>query len=474
MSSIEEFIKHELVFVRNYIRDLPFSLAIAFADSFEGLSETDIKEKQKRIYEMYRLSLDKSALNLRLAINSEVKLIAKADGISIKQNGNVHLLTRGDTVLIGSIEQFGDTAEDVENNIREWLLLTVKKGNPKLKFDNAIITDVEPLQGFRDIQSARRLINEYDFNLLDLLLLGFGIKPCYETYRLYFPRFATQIFYDGRPIHIIQLTNTDSGKSYFSIRMEFVDNWTHFTEFPSPAKLIFDGRTGMHGAVFTARGIAIDEFDKLKKERFVEAYQSINTGLENGIWRRGVQTFTGISLEGYRYVPFLIFGNIVNGEAPLTNVFQENTREFMIRTLNDKTGMNSESFVERFALIDIIVRKIPISKYLIRNENGVVGVLKDSIIRGLISEAEQRLKVRYVDFEGKLEGRLQRHGEALYNIYEVLLGQSIEDINFLASAILGEIDFGNLLITPAKKFEKEPVPVIPKETSFILKDNLAI
>ncbi|MEM2261260.1 MAG: hypothetical protein QXK24_02285 [Ignisphaera sp.] len=455
MLSIDEFVNNELIFVRNYVRDLPLSLVIAFSDTFEGLDETKVKEKQSKIYEMYRLSLDKSALNLRLAINREVKMIVKADGISIKQDGEVNLRTRGDTILIGSIDQFGSTAEEIENNIREWLLITVSKGNPRLRFDNAYIRDVEPLQGYRDIATAKRLLDEYDFNILDLLLLGFGIKPCYDTYRLYFPRFATQLFYDGRPVHVIQLTNTDSGKSYFSIRMEFVDNWTHFTEFPSPAKLIFDGRTGLHGAVFTSRGIAIDEFDKLKKDRFTEAYQPLNTGLENGIWRRGVQTFAGISLEGYRYVPFLIFGNIVNGEQPISTIFNENTRKYITDKLSNLTGMNAESFVERFALVDIIIRKIPISKYLIRNEKGVVGVLKDSIIRGLITLAEQKLTTKYIDFDGKLEGRLQRHGEAMYNVLYTLTGYEVPDIPTFASAILGDIDFGNLLITPSLKFEKK-------------------
>lgn len=452
MSQFDDIIKNELTFVRNYVRDLPFSLVIAFADSFNG-NEDQIREKQRKIFDMYRLSLDKSILNLRIAIEREVKLIVKADGISIKQDGTIMLRTRGDTVLIGSIDQFGDNATEIENNIREWLLVTVTTGDQRLKFDNARIIDVEPLQGYRDVSNARRILNEYAIKPIDALLLGFGIKPCFETYRLYFARFASQFFYNGKPIHVIQLTNTDSGKSYFAVRMEFVDNWTHFTEFPSPAKLIFDGRTGIHGAVFTSRGIAIDEFDKLRKERFLDAYQSLNTGLENGIWRRGVQTISGISLEGYRYIPFLIFGNIIHGETPLSDIFTENSRTYLTNYLTNQIGINAESFVERFALIDIVLRKIPISKYLIRNDKGIIGVLKDSIIRGLISEIENKIKIRYLD-TGEIEGRLQRHAEAIYHIYDALFDMEPEDTDFLIRSVTGELDIGNLFVTPAKEIDK--------------------
>ena len=66
--AIEEFMRNELLFVRKYIRDLPHSLLIAFAKEFDGLTETAVKEKQKELYEMYRLSTDSSILNLEISL----------------------------------------------------------------------------------------------------------------------------------------------------------------------------------------------------------------------------------------------------------------------------------------------------------------------------------------------------------------------------------------------------------------------
>jgi len=451
---VEKFAKEELVYIRKYVRDLPHALLIAFSKEFEGKSEHEIKNIQKELLDMYILSTDSSLLNLEISLKGHAELIAKPESYIIDQNGRVVIYTRGETALIGGIEQFGKSRDEIENNLCDWMYLEVTKGNPKIKQPNARIEHVEPLQGFSNEEEARRLLKEYSLKPIEILLLGLGIKPTKETIRLFYPRFLPLFYYDGYPLHVIQLTNTDSGKSHYSVRLEFMLGWTHFTEFPSAAKLIFDGRQGTKGAVFTSQGVAIDEIDKLKKEKFEEAYQPLNTGLENGIWRRGVQSRQGVSLEGYRLIPFLLFGNIVKDETPLYDEFMSNSRQHILQMFESLIGYDPTSFVERFAICDVVPKKIPISKYLIRNEIGTVGILRDSTMRGLIKVIEEHIPMKYVDESNRCIGRLRRHAEGVYNVTFALFDEH-PDEDTTKLVVMGDADIGVMLFDEERTTSKQ-------------------
>ena len=336
------------------------------------------------------------------------------------------------------------------------MYIEVTKGNPNMNIPNAKIAHVEPLQGFNNVEEAKRLLNEYDLLPIEVFLLGLGVRPCKDTLRLFYPRILPLFYYDGTPIHVIQLTNTDSGKSHYSVRLEFMLGWTHFTEFPSAAKLIYDGRQGTKGAVFTSNGIAIDEIDKLRKDRFEDCYQPLNTGLENGIWRRGIQTRQGIALEGYRFIPFLMFGNIAKGEQPLLAEFTGNPRVQIETMFDAMTGYDCHSLIERIAICDIVPKKIPISRYLMRNEDGVVGVLRDSVMRGLINYLEMNIPTQYVKESANCFGRLRRHAEAVFNVTKVLFERK-PDEDLVRMMIVGDIDIGLVL------FNESEVKETPKE-----------
>lgn len=453
------FAKNEMIFVRKFEKDIPHPLLVAFAKEFHGLSQTDVKMKQKELLRMYQLSTDADLLNLKLALSGEAEVILKPESYSISQDGKIAIFTKGGTMLTGSVELFGRNLDEIVAALRDWLYVVVTRGNPRINVPNAKIEYVEPLKGNVDFEDARRILKEYDFTPAELLLLGFGVVPTPRTLPLYLPRFLTLFYYDGRPIHVMQLTNTESGKSHYAVRLEFLCNWTHFSEFPSAAKLIYDGRANVKGAVFTSEGISIDEIDKLKKDKFEDCYQPLNTGLENGIWRRGVQTRSGIGLEGYRLIPFLFFGNIVQGETPLLAAYVNNPRDEVLAMLESMTGQNVYSFVERIAICDIVVDKVPITEYLIRNEDGVVGVLKDSTLRALIRIFQDRIEAKNVEPEKECTGRLRRHSEAVYNVLSMLLDRDVgKDV--AVDLVLGERTFRGLFIDESKEREeaepKEP------------------
>ena len=101
--------------------------------------------------------------------------------------------------------------------------------------------------------------------------------------------------------------------------------------------------------------------------------------------------------------------------------------------------------------------KIPISKYLIRNDKGVVGVLRDSTMRGLISILEKSLPSYYVEDDEKCNGRLRRHAEAVFNVLTVLMTEQ-PDVDIVKGVVVGEYDFGFIL-----KGEENPPRQASKE-----------
>ena len=432
----------KLVFVRRLVRDIPFPLVIAFADALQNLDVSRQREEQRKLYDMYRLSTDASLLNLAIALRKFVRIIFKPEGYVIEQNGTVKLFTKGGTMLVGDIKQFGKNMREIENTIGEWLLVDVTAGKPYADIPNAKILHVEPITRRENVERAKEIMEEHALTPIELLLYSLGIRPCVETVRLYAIRFLSLFFYDARPIHVIQITQPETGKSHYSVRMEFAFNFTHFTEFPSPARLIYDARLNAKGAVFTSNGIVIDEIDKLDRNTFKKAYMSLNTGLENGVWRRGVTSSLGASVEGYRFVPFVLFGNV-----PEEMRIEESYRQSFETWLREYTNMNVSAFVERFALVDVCLDSISVSRYLIRNEQGIVGFLPDEVLRGVVRIVEDSIEYEYVEEDEECFGRLRTHAEAVYNVLKALLDTDI-DADDVKKLILGEMDalefFGSL------------------------------
>jgi len=416
-----------LIFYRQYIRELPRSLIMAF--------KAADKDAQHELYELYKLSLDKNVLNIHLALNGEATLILKPDGIITTANGGVKLVTRGGSVLKGRLEDFGNTPEEIANNLRDWMLLTINK--------RFIIKDVEVLAGHVNTKAAEEILSE--LRPIDALLLGFGILPNDTTRRLFLPRFIPLFSYDGRPVHVLQFTQPDAGKTEYAVRLEAVFNFRHFTEFPSAAKLIADARTGSLGAVFTSKGITIDEFDKVNKQRFEAVYDVFLTGLEQGVWRRGSQTVKMQSLEGNANIPFIFFGNTTN-EAVNTFEFAENTRHEVENIINVRLDFNIRPFLHRLAIVDVVNEYIPISRYLNTDENGVVGVYPDSVIRGIVALIQRRIKTKYLDENAFVQGRLRRNAEAVYNITNALLNEDFDE-DVISQIVAGELSVKALFKT---------------------------
>jgi len=408
-----------LVFYRQYIRELPRSLIMAF--------KADTKEKQQEIYDLYKLSLDKNVLNVHLALHGEATLIFKPDAMITTPSGGVKLITRGGSVIKAKLNDFGDSPEEILNNVKDWIMVTINKRH--------IVQEVEVLAGHTNTKAAKEILDE--LTPLDALLLGFGITPSDITRRLFLPRFIPLFSYDGRPIHVLQFTQPDSGKTEFAVRLEAIFNFRHFTEFPSAAKLIADARTGSLGAVFTSKGITIDEFDKVNKQRFEAVHDVFLTGLEQGVWRRGSQTVKMQSLEGNANIPFIFFGNTTSEPAG-TLECNENSRYEVETAILTRLDFNIKPFLHRLAIVDVVKEYYPISRYLNTDENGVVGVFPDSVIRGIVALTQKSVKTKYLEENAFVQGRLRRNAEAVFNVVNALTNAE-HDEDTISQIVAGEM-----------------------------------
>lgn len=468
--TFEDFVKKELVFIKNYVKDAPHSLFVAFKREFEGLPEDKVRDKQFELFELYLNSIDKNSLMTELSLESRASLILKPSSYRIYSDGIVVITTRGGAKLVGEIELFGRNKREILNNIADWMYIEVSHSEQVIdEFgkDACKIEFIDPLKGYTNEDDAKRILDEYDLTPLEILIAGLGIKPTNETIRLFAPRLLALFSYQDRPIHVMQFTNVETGKTEFGTRLEFIFSWTFYSEFPSVAELIYDGRTGSAGAVFTSNGIVIDEMDKVSKAKFIEAYQPLNTGLENGLWRRGISCH-GRRLEIYRRVPFLVFGNCNQGNDVLDTRLYDNTRQIakeiiestISRTREDDRTVNIYSFLDRFAICDVYSRYVPITEYLIINDHGAIGVLPDSVFRGLVSVLQKKVPSMYLESSEECKGRKRRHAEAVYNVMRVLLDTDL-DVDIVRQVVAGNRDFGALFETvkveTTEKTEEEEI-----------------
>jgi len=277
------------------------------------------------------------------------------------------------------------------------------------------------------------------------LLYAIGLHPEWKIFMLYLPRFMGLFKgFDVKrgekpfmPIHIMQFTPPASGKSSFATRIESAFNFEYLGgEFPSLARLVGDARDGKVGIVALKDGVIFDEFEKVNykiRQEFTEIQRDLQTGMEQGIWKRGKGAYAPVI---YKFVNFIVFGN--NDE--------------LIKSKNARTGLQMlyqidgfSAFVDRFTVIDNVPESVDILK-------AVTGyVLPNHILRGLVEYLQSNMK--RVEPNIQLESRYHRH---LINVKSFLstIGLSVPD-TILADIVTGYTSFSNIRpasVTEAEKF----------------------
>ena len=248
------------------------------------------------------------------------------------------------------------------------------------------------------VDNADELIDklrEENVPLYDALLMGFGYKPCDKARVLMLPRILSLFRVNGMPLYTLQITPRATGKTEFGTRVRDILNWAYTGEAPSFAFLIYDARTRSIGQVFLRNGIVFDGIDKWGEKiwNISTDYELLLTGMEQGVWSRGV---SGAPVSGRKYVNMLFFGNVI--DASLQRLPDRECTVAAISIFGDP-----EPFLDRIVLTHYSLDRVDI------NELVTGRVLPDSVMRYLINHVQELIDRDSTVYTSNLEGRLSRH-----------------------------------------------------------------
>ena len=396
--------------------------------------------------------------------DKHIPLIRK--GMFNKNQVQVELNTIGHTTVLGKPSQikvsddgvviglpsvkftipFSQCTDDLENNnynpdevFSDFCLYTLqnkKKTNQYGTKSETHCINYKIVAQVNDTETPQELIKEY--GVLGAFARILGWMPTDEINRLNFTRLYSVV--SGN--HIFQLTPPNTGKTHLASRLTLGINYGYFTEKITPARLIFNASSGTQGEVFLRNGIIIDEMVVIREVKELE--ENLLSGLENGIWSRGVSGAEHLE-EHIRKIPFMFFGNLINrrlGE-------QYNARDELKRILTSLKFTNIDAFTERIAMCDLNLNEV--------NAGGVVAdtFYTNSVLRGFI----QFLKEQYREIRAEIDteyfpknSRLNKYSQDL-EAYCNVIGIKIS-CSAIKNIIAGYIsDLDNLFSTEKPKGE---------------------
>jgi len=403
--------------------DIPPSLATTVAKY--------VGNKPSRIRRVIENGRSKLALRATLAMRNKATFVAKPKNI-VPREGYFELIFPNDfklRVTREMLKRIGKTVSDVISALSDWWLVKVEREEGTVVAKKAVA-----LRAKVDYETARAISEEVDIPLAEVLTLGLGIKPeaIEKLNLLYTIRWAVVISRGDYTLHVIQLTNAGTGKTTFGVRLVTLCNAEIISEVPTPARLVYDARTG-YGAVVLSDMIVFDEIDKWEDKAKMRAIVSVlNTGLENGIWTRGASSLESVDI--IKRIPTLWFGN----SSPLATSIRP--REYIRMTAKQMWGINPEQFEQRFTVIDVWYSAPNIATAFRPL------ILTDAVIRGLIELARRRLRP-LEDYDTTLEGRYAKHSQrlqALFDVLEYYKGSGEVETQMFDAIIMGAVRFEEL------------------------------
>jgi len=400
-------------------------------------------ELLSKIYKMWRLGNDVEYAQLYFAKHEQGTLLTKLTNYKIDTTRKVIRVTlaNGFPCFI-PLELFGNVdIETLIDLLKLPMQITVKHVKGVLVAGEL---KLPTLQSAKDI--GKEIIEE--IGALNALLLAFGIMPHRITYWLFLPRLMS--LFKGfksahqsipvHPIHILQFTEPNSGKTEFAVRASSVANYEYMGgELPTLTRLVYDARSGAIGAVGLRDGVILDEFDKKTANDLVKLTTDLRamlTGMEQCVWSRSAGA-KGIEIR--KCVNFIFFGNV----PPFLR--GSTTREKIVNYYN-VSGM--DALIDRITIVDMWQTPIDIAEYLIHR------IMPNYILRGMIEYLQSQLKP--LELEVEVGGsRAPRHALNVKSLLSVL-GVKLPD-DTIKNLVLGITTFDVIS------------RMIPDET---LKDNI--
>ena len=397
-------------------------------------------ETLSKVYKAYKLGTDSEYAQSYFALKGRGVIITKLGSYKIIPDKRViqATLANGFTVFIPiELLDVHDPDELVEKlKLPMEIHVQYKKG-----YLIAEEVRLPSLKSYKDI--GKEIVEE--IGALNAILVGLGIMPDRLTYCMFLPRIIG-LFKGFKhetekvafwSIHVMQLTSPNTGKSHFAVRISDIVNYEYLGgELPTPAKLVYDGRSLQIGLVGLRDGIIFDEFDKKASQitqALAQELRLLLSGMEQCVWTRGSGTKT---IQIRKCVNFIVFGNV----PPIT---KGNTTREMICNYFNVSGM--DAFIDRFAIVDIWTGHYNISQYV------TYQVFPNSILRGIIEYIQEQIRPEPLSIEirGSREPRHAMNVKSILNALNVWL-----DDDTIARLVLGQFTFEHLYkVTPANQID---------------------
>ena len=423
-----------------YIRELDDSLIISFR-AFD-------QESQRKLYNYTLNAVDKAHFIYAVRKNEPVLFKIERYSVNLLNNeikfdfpaGSIHVLLTDQ--LLDVLKQLRSANIYVMAN--DFKIVKTKKG-VKI-YANQLSIKIADL----NIEYAKELLKEYD--PLTLIAYSLGYKPEKEIIALTIPRILPIFKPYNLGVHIIQFTPPETGKTSTIRILTQLVNAYHCLSFPSRAKLVGDARFNTYGLAYKYDVIFVEEFDKISGNRaveFREDYETLLTGLEQGVWQREKSSRSDIYYTNP--VSFYLSGNVANKDLDEYNInaFTATNRDRIKFILEQKLDVNLEPLISRFCYVEYIKEQIRAMRYLNYDENKRVQYLDPRVSRGLffiLVENQDRTKYK------NEHSRMDRHFNTLKAITKTLKLEL--DDNTIEKLTRGETTF--LEVLKQEKSESAP------------------
>ena len=284
-------------------------------------------------------------------------------------------------------------------------------------------TEIEFIIASTDEETAKSLVKDYPPYIL--LALGYGYRPTSESYGLILPRLLPLFRPQNVALHVLSFTPPNAGKSTFANLTERLTSAYFYTETPTPADLVGDARFGTKGTVYYHRTVIFDEFDKiasLERQKLEELWKILQTGMEQGVWRRAVSSKTKISYRNT--VSLLFFGNVKDESLSGHGLeqFKQNHKDLIKTFIAEEYNLRSKQFVDRLCYAEYLTNT-PTTDDVLNVVDGEVKYLDPKVTRAIIKIIDRKT---FTDFKKIVTDKAGRHANRINAFYTALYHLGVE------------------------------------------------
>jgi len=396
-----------LVSLKIYVKDLSVEEVIGF-NAYD-------KESQEKLAKMLKNANDKPSFYKAIKYNEP--FIFKLNGVTIDVfNDTVKLRTPCGYLI--AIDNVSDELLNVLEMSREETLYVKAKAKKIITHNRKYLkaTEIKFIVGTVDLETAKDLMKDY--KPYELLTLGFGYKPIKESYGLLIPRLLSVFRPQNIALHVMSFTPPNTGKSTFANLLERLWSAYYYTETPSLPQLVGDGRFNTYGVAYYYKTLIFDEFDKLgslDRQKLEELWRVLQTGMEQGIWKRAVSSKGDINYRNV--VSLLYFGNVTDDD--LLNYMSQNIstnhRERLEYLIREKYKLNVKQFMDRLVYVEYLT-KAPTTDEILNAKGGEVIYLEPKVTRGILKIIDELCFKDFKKIETERAGRKSNQINAFYTV----------------------------------------------------------